>query len=1503
MKCPTCLRGIPERSLPSLRRGCAFRGMPSMLLLFLLSMSSLSLNAQYAFENYSSTQIEITSSDFEACFQGAGTTLQLLSSGYETATYQWYELGAEGLDASLVNSSGSSPSISAAWQSFTTGASGLLSSISLEFVAGSGSKNLSIYKGEGIAGTLIHTQSFTLTNTSLNIALDYTIPVSSGEVFTFYLHDGTGSFELQTGSTYAGGRADYSAGEDYLFSTYLRSIQTLNGATNASYSPSTATVGTSHFLLIATLAGTDYLSNLSGVIEVLPIPVNSLAPAVGDGTELNPFEINSLSNLVWVSEDATRWSYHYRQTANIDASSTANQCFNEGAGWLPIGDATVPFTGSWKGQFRTISNLYANRPASNNIGLFGKTQGATIQDLQLPNASMSGVNWVGIVVGHHGTNSLVRSVGSSGTVTGTQFVGGIVGDNRNGATIDQAVSSASVSGVVFVGGLAGANNTGSIISNSYSASNVTRLSGDDIRVGAFVGENYNSQIVHSYTSVANVYYTGAENPTNDGFVGKDLTGSYSNNFHNATLSNQTSAIGATTLTATSLQDGCTFINAGWDFAHESINGNGDYWGINAVNNNAYPFLAWQGFTPDATPCCIDPNLAGVVSHVAFAYDFEGIAANSAVNNLDNWKVVTSGGASVNALSVLENPDQGWYAGSKALSADLGGSQHIWGTRVNDANFSLPTFSGSDFWTLEFDMDINYWGNRFSLGFDENSDGHLAASEISFALYGARVSGQIQLQGAGGSVLQSLSLATGGNLFRFRIQVDMAANAGAGSISVSYLDLSGKGTWVSPASLQDISAGWNPLATNHTNPTRINAMLYDQEAGDRGYLDNIRVYFNKQRACSQSNTQTLTSVLDADFYIGTLEYQWQESTTGPESGFVDINGATSSTYQPTNLSQNTWYRRLARVACSADWSGAVATPAYQIELVGYSIYSEGNKLVYTDECNSSESLHITQEAGGIQFDVSGTSVSLNHQSVQPFPVTIDVAGYDSLIFQMGGGSSEILLGVNSQTALTGNLPPITIQSAASSGLIVAANYNHALTDSAFWFIQAGGSLELELQTTGNPINSVASANGDLTLGTAGWTSNGGRVEWSGSNLTLAQNGVETGGGKFVLTANQTIILEANITSSAISVAAGTSLTINASAQLTASSGNIVLQSGSSLTMTNGTAISASLGTVTLRATNDIELTTVSSTAENISIQSISGHILRNPLTLFNNVSTAGKISFLASNGIGWESNLIESDRGISFTAGQVEASSSQGGIVLYSMSNVECLSLAVSSGSDSIYLNALGDITVTGNIDAPGKLYLEALSGNDVLLGNTTITLGQTNGLAMEVHAGKIVSAGSAAGGQVKASANTLIQFASLSAQGRIYTGNRAASTGLLDLVSPENTRYYVDASTTSFSPTLGNGLYLLFREKPTDVSWVGISSDWNSHSNWSPPFVPSDGTNVTISSASFYPIISSGNILLGDLNIQTNSAEAITIQPGVQLTISGNLNLTSGGSVKVIAAP
>jgi hypothetical protein len=80
----------------------------------------------------------------------------------------------------------------------------------------------------------------------------------------------------------------------------------------------------------------------------------------------------------------------------------------------------------------------------------------------------------------------------------------------------------------------------------------------------------------------------------------------------------------------------------------------------------------------------------------------------------------------------------------------------------------------------------------------------------------------------------------------------------------------------------------------------------------------------QSICTGTAPISFTSSAAATGHTGTLEYKWQSSTTNSSSGFSDIGSSNSTTYTSGNLTVTTWFKRLARVTCTADWSGAASS---------------------------------------------------------------------------------------------------------------------------------------------------------------------------------------------------------------------------------------------------------------------------------------------------------------------------------------------------------------------------------------------------------------------------------------------------------------------------------------------------------------------------------------------------------------------------------------------------
>ena len=86
----------------------------------------------------------------------------------------------------------------------------------------------------------------------------------------------------------------------------------------------------------------------------------------------------------------------------------------------------------------------------------------------------------------------------------------------------------------------------------------------------------------------------------------------------------------------------------------------------------------------------------------------------------------------------------------------------------------------------------------------------------------------------------------------------------------------------------------------------------------------------QAICYATIPDPFTSLSPATNYTGILEYKWQSSIDNID--FVDIPVSNSEGLSYGNvLTANTWFRRLARVTCQIDWSGAAVSDTIEITI--------------------------------------------------------------------------------------------------------------------------------------------------------------------------------------------------------------------------------------------------------------------------------------------------------------------------------------------------------------------------------------------------------------------------------------------------------------------------------------------------------------------------------------------------------------------------------------------
>lgn len=257
-----------------------------------------------------------------------------------------------------------------------------------------------------------------------------------------------------------------------------------------------------------------------------------------------PYEAISISNYSDLKKIGTNGQYplwgSYRLTGDIDASPSQTE--NAGSGFLPIGNSTQPFTGSFRGGGHTISGLTVKRSSTDYVGLFGSSSAYLIDSVHIVDASITGYSRTGILAG--ASSGTVRDCSASGyskgdsytggliglltgtlensqvnaKVVGYEYVGGLVGYHSS-KLIKASSARGSVSGYSYIGGISGYNS--GTIEESYSMNTVTASSN---YAGGLVGYN-SSSLNRNYATgrVSASKYAG-------GLVGYNANGVVHNNY-------------------------------------------------------------------------------------------------------------------------------------------------------------------------------------------------------------------------------------------------------------------------------------------------------------------------------------------------------------------------------------------------------------------------------------------------------------------------------------------------------------------------------------------------------------------------------------------------------------------------------------------------------------------------------------------------------------------------------------------------------------------------------------------------------------------------------------------------------------------------------------------------------------------------------------------------------------------------------------------------------------
>ena len=194
---------------------------------------------------------------------------------------------------------------------------------------------------------------------------------------------------------------------------------------------------------------------------------------------------------------------------NISITGTASNV------WVPIGNYTTKFTGTFDGDGHEVSNMTVLMNSTSGdvyAGLFGLISGGSIKNTGVTGnvyaASSSDVDAGGLagnsdsITNSYATGNVYAYSSSSSSSYSITRAGGLAGCSdgiTNSYATGNVYVSSSSSNYTYAGGLTGGSYSSSII-NSYATGNVYAASSSDVDAGGLVGFSNDSSISNSYAT-------------------------------------------------------------------------------------------------------------------------------------------------------------------------------------------------------------------------------------------------------------------------------------------------------------------------------------------------------------------------------------------------------------------------------------------------------------------------------------------------------------------------------------------------------------------------------------------------------------------------------------------------------------------------------------------------------------------------------------------------------------------------------------------------------------------------------------------------------------------------------------------------------------------------------------------------------------------------------------------------------------------------------------------
>jgi len=317
--------------------------------------------------------------------------------------------------------------------------------------------------------------------------------------------------------------------------------------------------------------------------------------------------------------------------------------------------------------------------------------------------------------------------------------------------------------------------------------------------------------------------------------------------------------------------------------------------------------------------------------------------------------------------------------------------------------------------------------------------------------------------------------------------------------------------------------------------------------------------------------------------GTLEYKWQSSVS-PFSTWSDIAASNSITYDPGTITQTTRFRRLARVNCMADWTGAASSNVLEMSVFAYPVATASvvNNVTCYNGSDGSVTVNVAGGAPPITYSWNTTppqtTQTISGLTAGTYTVTVtDAHGYTSSSPITVTQAPEFFAG------LTGVNP-------ACKNVTGNVYTTEAGMTAYTWTVSAGGTI-------------TAGGGSSDNTATITWTSTG--AQWVKVNYTNGSGCTPATPTQFNVTVND--VPAPTITGLATVCAGTTGVTYTTETGMTGYSWTI--SAGGTITAGAGTdAITvtwntAGAQTVSVNYTNANSCTAASATIKNVTVNAL------------------------------------------------------------------------------------------------------------------------------------------------------------------------------------------------------------------------------------------------------------------------------------------------------------